>query len=204
MAAHRGIAPICLADPKPGDFCCTPAGGDLGTAILIAQRLAGNHHPEYEHAEVYVGQADAKAPHGYTYSAYPDNGTPGGRTGKRPLAGPARTMPGFIWSSGIIELSDQQRSGVVSWCEEHADVQYSWEDYGALVLSHLHIVPPGLRDYIASTKRMICSYYADSAMLYGAGVHLFSDGRWPGDVTPGDLADMLIVAAHLQSLTPQE
>ena len=203
MARHAGAKPVCLADPKPGDFCCTPAGGELGKAILVAQRLAGNHNPQYEHAEVYVGQADARGPHGYTYSAYPDNDDPA-KTGKRPLAGPARTMPGFIWSSGIIELSDMQRDGVLAWCATHDDVKYSWEDYGAIFLKHMHILAPGLKTYIADTHRMICSYYTDTAMRDGAGVHLFNDGRWPGEVCPGDLADMLMVAAHLQAFRPQE
>lgn len=204
MGLHRAsVAPVCLAPPKPGDFCCTPAGGDLGKAILVAQRLAGNHHPEYEHAEVFVGQADARGPYGYTYSAYPDNGTPG-KSGKRALPASPERMPGYIWSSGIINLTEEQRMGVVSWCVTHPDVQYSWEDYGALVMHHLHVPSPGLRDYIVSTRRMICSYYTDTAMCDGADVHLFQDGRWPGDVTPGDLADMLITAAHIQSLTPQE
>jgi hypothetical protein len=33
---------------------------------------------------------------------------------------------------------------------------------------------------------MICSQLADTAAAEG-GWHLFEDGRWPGDVTPGDL-----------------
>jgi hypothetical protein len=39
---------------------------------------------------------------------------------------------------------------------------------------------------------MICSQLVDEAYLR-AGVHLFDDGRDPGDVTPGDL---LYVIAH--------
>jgi hypothetical protein len=33
---------------------------------------------------------------------------------------------------------------------------------------------------------MICSQLVDQC-YQDAGVHLFADGRWPGDVTPADL-----------------
>lgn len=203
-ARHGGAAPVALADPQPGDLCCIPAGGWMGTGIEVGQFLAGDRFQKYEHAEVYIGQPGVKAPFGYTCSAYPSNGKLGAQTGKRPLPCPPKLLPGSIWSSGIIELSPRQRGGIIDWCLARPDVQYSWLDYEAIALKRLGIRPPGLKEYIASTGRMICSFYCDAAFLYGGGVHLFNDGRWPGEVTPGDLADMLQVAAHLSSLTPQQ
>jgi hypothetical protein len=190
-------APIALAEPQPGDFCCIPVAGQFGLVIEAGEFLAetlervrGAKLQPYDHAEVYVGQADEHGPHGYTYSAYPNNGQPG-ITGKRALPGPAALLPGSLWSSGIIKLTGAQRSGIIGWCAEHPCVSYSWPDYGAIALRALRIPAPGLRAYIASTDSMICSYYTDAAWNRGGGVHLFDDGRWEGFVTPGDLAVLL-------------
>jgi hypothetical protein len=43
---------------------------------------------------------------------------------------------------------------------------------------------------VMDDSRLICSQLVDLACL-GAGVHLFSDGRLPGQVTPGDLLEVL-------------
>ena len=187
--------PICLAEPQPGDFTCIPVAGGMGFGIELSQWLAGDAMQPYDHAEVYAGQADKDGPHGYTYSAYPHSK---GRTGKRPLPCPPAELPGSLWSSGILELTQAQREGIVAWCEARPDVGYSFLDYDALALHMLHIPMPGLQSYIASTGHLICSQYVDSAWLSGPllkgapSYHLFTDGRWPGFVKPGDLAGMLL------------
>lgn len=63
---------------------------------------------------------------------------------------------------------------------------YSVADYFALAAHRLHIPAPHLKRYVRSSGHMICSQLADAAAAEG-GWHLFEDGRWPGDVTPGDL-----------------
>jgi hypothetical protein len=190
-------APICLAEPLPGDFCCIPVSGQLGTGIEAGEFLAetlegvrGAKLQAYDHAEVYVGQADRGGPHGYTYSAYPDNGKPG-KTGRRPLPCPPAQLPGSIWSSGIIRLTAAQRSGIIGWCAAHPCVSYSWPDYGAIALRALGIKAGWLRDYIEGSGSLICSQFVDSAYNRGGNVHLYADGRWEGFVTPGDLAVLL-------------
>ncbi len=45
-------------------------------------------------------------------------------------------------------------------------------------------------DYVASSKHMICSQLVDFVYMQ-SGIHLFNDGRWPGYVTPADLASLL-------------
>jgi hypothetical protein len=192
-------APVCLAPPQPGDFCCVPVAGLGGATIeageYLAERLQGQPAAlrAYDHAQVYVGQPDRTGPgmHGYTYSAYPDNGK-NGKTGLRPLPCPPEQLPGAIWSSGIIEMDPGQRAGIVAWCAAHPDVPYSWPDYGAIALHALHVPAPGLKAYIAGSSSMICSQYTDAAYNYGGGVHLFDDNRWPGYVTPADLAGLLL------------
>ena len=172
-----------------------PVPGGFGTGIEIGQFLAGDRFQPYDHAEIYIGQPDKDGPNGYTCSAYPNNTDPG-CTGRHVLPYPPAKLPGSIWSSGIITLTPAQRAGILGWCEAHPRVPYSWADYGALALHALHIPAPGLKAYIASTASMICSQYTDAA--YAAnGVHLFSDQRWSGYVTPGDLADLLQAKARL-------
>lgn len=51
-----------------------------------------------------------------------------------------------------------------------------------------------LREYVNRTGHLICSALVDRAYLT-AGIHLFDDGRFPGDVTPQDLADYADPAA---------
>lgn len=202
MSTDTVLSPICLSPPQPGDFLCVPTPGLGGTVIEVGEYLAERlqHQPAallaYDHAELYVGQADKANPDGYTCSAYPSNDF-GGLTGRRPLPCPPAQVPGAIWSSGIIELTQEQRNGIVAWCELHPDVSYSWPDYGAIALHALHVPAPGLKTYIGGSGSYICSQYVDSALRFGGGVHLFADGRWPGYVTPADLAALLLAEAHL-------
>lgn len=139
----------------------------------------------YEHAEVYIGMPDAAGPYGYTCSTYPN------RKGKRPLPCPPDQVPGAIWSSGVIPLTPAQRTGIVSWCLAHTDVPYSSLDYVALVAHTLGVNAAWLKDYIAHLGHMICSYYTDTSYSVN-GVQLFNDKRWPGYVTPLDLASLLV------------
>ena len=201
MSKDQVLEPVCLAVPQPGDFVCIPVAGGFGTAIEAGQYLAEKlqrqpaHLLAYDHAEIYVGQPDKAGPCGYTCSAYPDNGSADGRTGKRPLPCPPEKLPGSIWSSGTIPLTQSQRTAIVAWCEMRPSVSYSWPDYGAIAAHALHLPVPGLRDYIAGSASMICSQYSDSAYA-DTGVHLFSDNRWPGYCTPGDLAGLLLAKAR--------
>jgi len=177
--------PAALTAPQPGDFCCVPISGRVGWAIELGQFLAGDTFQPYDHAEVFVGQADTAGPHGYTVSAYPD------RRGRRPLPCDPAVLPGSLWSSGILPLTDAQRQGILAWCMSHTEVTYSFLDYLALELHTLHIPAPGLRGRIETSAHLICSQYVDTAWGRGGGVQLFDDGRWPGYVKPGDLAMLL-------------
>jgi len=65
-------------------------------------------------------------------------------------------------------------------------IPYSFLDYQSLVLHRLHIPAPGLRTYIKNTAHEICSQLSDD-FCARLGYHVFTDGRWAGDVTPGCL-----------------
>lgn len=209
MGSHAGKtrlatrAPVCLAQPQPGDFNCVPIAGGVGLGIEFGSWLAGDQLEPYDHAEVFIGEADRSGPYGYTVSAYPDNGK-NGRTGKRALPCAPQLLPGSIWSSGLIDLSFTQRANIIDWCLAHQNVKYSALDYAAIAMHTFHLDVPGLKSYIRSTDRMICSYYVDAAYNLGGSVHLFEDGRWEGYVKPGDLADLLETEVHLASMREEK
>jgi cell wall-associated NlpC family hydrolase len=167
-----------LIIPQPGDFDCVPMGGDAGKAIRVAEWLDGSGFGNYEHAEIKVNATQ-------TMAAYP-----GGAA--------LQTIPaeqwqgGWLWSTGIIALTAEQRAKIVSTAMSLEGTPYSAADYFALVAHRLHV--PGsqfLKGYVASSKHMICSQLVDYCYMM-AGVHLFNDGRWPGYVTPADLANVLL------------
>jgi hypothetical protein len=169
----------------PGDFACCPISGDAGKLVSLGEWLNGDGFSHSDHAEVYVGLADASGRFGYTMGAYP---------------GGARLVPlresqledgnGFLWSTGKISLTADQRNMIVLNAMACKGIPYSAADYLALAAHRLHVPVPGLRDYIADSGHMICSQLVDWCYMR-AGVHLFADGRWAGYVTPADLANLL-------------
>lgn len=204
------------AIPQPGDFCCVPVSGPVGRLIRAGERLNGSKFSEYQHAEIFMGRMlPASAvissglvtgvpgggtrpddlitrPHGWTFSAYP------GGARLTELACPPEELPGALWSSGSITLTQLQRDLICAAALRQTGTPYSWLDYWALALHRWHINDPALQRYIASTQSMICSQLVDWA--WGeAGVHLFTDGRWPGYVTPADLA--AVIESRRQSST---
>jgi hypothetical protein len=95
-----------------------------------------------------------------------------------------------VWSSDVIRLTDWERQVIVSTGYSLVGTPYSFLDYGSIGLATFGIRPRFVRDFVANSDHMICSQLVDFAYDM-AGVHLFSDGRIPGDVTPGDLYHLL-------------
>lgn len=96
------------------------------------------------------------------------------------------------WSSGLVAWPDPDAGvRIANTAVDCIGTKYAWLDYAALTAHDLRIPAPGLRDFIASTHTMICSQYVDYCCL-NAGVHLFSDNRWAGYVTPSDLGALLV------------
>jgi hypothetical protein len=157
----------------------------VGKIIRFGEWLNGDGFRNYEHAEIFVGGATKTAPYGYTFSAYP-----GGATIK-PLPRPAAALEGALWSSGHIDLTAEQRASILAWCVKLRDTPYSGLDYFELAAHRLHLPVPGLKDAIQDSHHMICSQITDYIYMQ-AGKHLFDDGRWAGDVTPADLANLIL------------
>lgn len=185
---------------EPGDFAIVPIAGNVGAGIEFGQWLLALLHGwprakvrqmrPYDHAEIYIGQPDEDGPHGYTIGAYPGNDKPG-HSGRRALPCPPEQLPGALWSSGLIPLTQPQRDGIVAWAVAHEHTPYSVIGYLAIAAHGLRLPVPGLRDYISSHGHMLCSQLVDAD--YAAnGVHLYDDGRWPGYVDPLMLADLLL------------
>jgi cell wall-associated NlpC family hydrolase len=159
------------ANAKPGDFVLAHIDGDVGKLIQFGQWLNGDGFGDYEHAFVYLGQS-------MCVEAEPG----GARIGN--ADGYAKTY----WSSGIIDLTSDQRFQIVQAAHKYVGTPYSAADYFALAARRLHIPAPGLKAYVASSGHMICSQlvakcYAD------AGFPLYDE--WTGYVTPGDLWQLL-------------
>ncbi|WP_371497991.1 hypothetical protein [Kitasatospora sp. NBC_00374] len=145
--------------------------------IRIGQWLNGDGFADYEHAFVLVdgGRLVEAQPGGaelLPLTAYQD----------RPI----------LWSTGLVPLSGEQRRAIVAAAHGYLGVPYSFADFAALAAHRFHLpVGPLLKGYVASTKHMICSQLVDQC-YQDAGVRLFADGRWPGYVTPADLANRLL------------
>lgn len=176
-----------LTQPKPGDYIVLPISGESGRLISIGEWLNGDGFANYDHAEIYVGLADSKCPYGYTMGAYPHGAN------LRPLPSAAGTQEGWLWSSGVIPLTGEQRQKIVNSALACKGIPYSSADYFELAAHRLKIPAPGLKRAISDSGHMICSQLVDHCYLRG-GVHLFKDNRWPGYVTPADLANLILAA----------
>jgi hypothetical protein len=187
---------------QPGDFCCVPVSGQGGRLIRVGEWLNGNAFSQYQHAELYVGTSDEvlaycsppyniritipqPAQFGWVMSAAP------GGAKLRPLPCQPAEMPGALWSSGAIALTASQRTDIVTAALSFQGVPYAWDDYFALALHRFGISDPALMRKIATTKSLICSQLVDESYRQG-GIQLFNNKRWPGYVTPADLAAVIM------------
>ena len=177
------------ANAKPGDFFLVSFDGKNpnisdpeswiknGGAIRIGQYLDGAGFGQYEHAAMYLGNNKiVEASNSGTVITdyhYENNDT--------------------LWSSGIINPTDAQRLEMVKAGTGYEGTPYSWPDYAAIAAHHLHLLPAtsALKNYVATSKHMICSQLVDQ-IYQDANYQLFDDKRWPGYVTPGDLWKLLV------------
>jgi hypothetical protein len=160
--------------PQPGDIGLTTVQGPFGALIRFGQWLNGSGFAAFEHAFVVL---------------------PGDRLIEAQPGGARVGMLSEYDGRHVVYLSPPpglvvDRRAVCDAAERYAGVGYGWLDYLVLAAHRFHLPVPGLRRYIASTRRMICSQLADQA-YQDAGVPLFADGRWPGYVTPADLFNRL-------------
>jgi len=160
--------------PQPGDMATCIVPGPVSPLIRLGEWANGDGFRPAGHAFIYIGHGDIVG------------ANPGGARQNR-LA-----TTGYIditWSAPAIQPTAAQRSDMVHHALALIGTPYSALDYLALSTHRLHLPAPGLRAYVASTRHLICSQLVD-AVACAAGVHLFTDGRWPGYVTPAELYNL--------------
>lgn len=157
-------------EPRAGDFGVVHVSGEGGKLIRAGQWLNGSGYRDYEHAFMYVGR-------GEVIEAQPSGARIDQLTTQR-----------VLWSH--YNLTMAQRLSLVRIADSLVGTPYSWPDYFALAARRFRVPVPGLHKYIADSGHMICSQLVDYC-YQKAGIQLFNDGRWPGDVTPADLANLI-------------
>lgn len=161
--------------PQPGTFFLARIGGLLGLLVSLGQWIVGDAS-RYSHAGIVL-----------------DDGTvleamPGGARitplqvvlARRPLA--------FSWA---VPLTDAQRADVVAGARTLEGARYGFTAYLHLALCRVGIRWGWLIGRLQRDHRFICSQLVDHVYAQ-AGLHLFTDDRAHFEVTPGDLANVLI------------
>lgn len=152
--------------PRLGDIGLVTIKGDVGLLIRLGQWLNGDGFENYEHVLVYVGDGDVV------------QAEPGGAQRVR--------MPYKANEVEWISCPPEHGPAVAQAAIGLVGTPYSWLDYFSLAALRLHIRFKALRNYVASTRHMICSQLAVVAAAAGGWV-VFPDKRLAQDVTPGDL-----------------
>lgn len=159
--------------PLPGDFGVVKTHGGKLLDRLAAEAICWGTNSPVDHAFVYVG---------------------GGRIVEAVRHVRYNTVdayPGAIWSTGSVALTDAQRDTIFTAAETFVGLPYNILDIAAIALAqnrlgHLVDGDEWWVKRLSDPTHLICSQLVDQAYLQ-AGIHLFSDGRLPGLVSPGDL-----------------
>ena len=160
--------------PLPGDIGLVRIPGIVGWFIALGQLILGDAS-RFTHAFIVVDdhRAFSAQPKGAGYDNLQSYIAHGAAFGRH------------------IPLTPEERVRIVMAATSLLGTKYSFLDYFALALHRFHIRPKFVERYVTDSGHMICSQLVDRVYLK-AGIHLFSDGRLSQDVTPGDLANVLI------------
>ena len=175
-----------LPAPRPGDFGFATIPGGLGGWVNLGQAVL---HDSCRFTHVFVVVYPVGHP-GFRDGLIQE-AMPGGMC-VRPLAD--RIAPGYAYAP--MDLTEGQRDRVPEVArtfmpdlgDDARGPGYSFGTYLALGLAQYRATrwsTPGLKRLIDKHGRLICSQHADE-FARRLGLHLFTDGRWRGDVTPGD------------------
>ena len=181
-----------MTDYKPGSFFLAHITGPVGYGIALGQALAGSasrwtHAGLILDADGTILEAEpggARIANLREYEGRPllISDAPVQREVQRYTARRRSAISGPPeWFDAIC------RGHVVTEARKLVGVPYSPLDYVALAALHLHLPSTWIRKRVESSGHMICSQLVDAVYLR-VGIHLFDDGRLPGDVMPADLA----------------
>ena len=96
----------------------------------------------------------------------------------------------------IERLAPKRSAAIAEEAEKLLGARYGWLDLLAVAWACRNdptgpiVKPNRWQRRLMRDDRLICSQLVDLACLR-AGVHLFTDGRMPGSVTPGDISEVL-------------
>ncbi len=159
--------------PEPGEFFVVRTEGWAGRLIRVGTDSDVNH------AGIYLGK-------GLTLEAQPGGAIYGHITQGQ--------MDAALWSgmNPTWRLSRIEGEAVCTQAKTHHGDPYSWLDIACIsltILTRSHI-PSVVSARLDNPHRNICSQLVDR-VYEEAGVHLFTDGRPHGAVSPGDLRDLI-------------
>lgn len=160
--------PAHLAALRPGDFLLVQRRGPISAAIRLVTRSEVSHA-----AIVYRGAGGAP----FVLEALRAGATV---TPLRQFAG-VKTV-----GTGRLPLSDEQRAQVRDAADDLRGTKYGFLDLLSVGLMQYGIFWGWVRRRAQRQDRLICSQLVDE-LLRRVGFQVYDDGRWPGDVTPGDL-----------------
>jgi hypothetical protein len=162
-----------MTEPQAGDFGLTSIKGGVGFLIRLGQWLNGDGFFDYEHAFIYLGNGKIM------------EAEPGGACISDISEYDGRPI---MWSTGLIPLTDAQRSTIVGNAINQAGTPYSFLDYLAIGLYRVGIRHPGIANRVEKSKHLICSQLV--AVDYDNALSPIGD--WPPYlVTPGKLREYL-------------
>ena len=154
---------------RPGDFAVVATRSRIGWLIRLVTRSP------YNHAFVYLGGGrivEAESPGAVISPLVDYDGRP------------------VLWSN--LTLTDTQRAAIVTQARAVVGIPYSWVDDACIALTAIFgvHVPRWVRRRLASTRHLMCSQLVD-VCYQAAGIDLVPSKPLPGDVSPGDLADVI-------------
>jgi cell wall-associated NlpC family hydrolase len=131
-----------VAELLPGDVGLVSINGTVGKLIRLGQWLNGDGFSNYEHAFIYIGNGEIV------------EAQPGGaiRTNLSKYDGRE-----ILWSSGLIDLTAQQRVTIVTLATNQIGTPYSFLDYFAIFTKRLHLPLPWISARVLNSKHLICS-----------------------------------------------
>lgn len=159
---------------KPGTIGLTRIKGPVGWMVWLMQAINGDLS-KWTHAFITINGHEV-------FEAQP------GGARITPLSAYAdREVAWLTW-----DIPDETRNKIAASAFSMRGIGYNWTTYFYLSAYRLRlpITTAILKKRVSNDRRLICSQAVDH--LYRIhGVHLFTDGRLPYDVTPGDLARLL-------------
>lgn len=165
---------VSLWGIRPGTIMLTQIGGIVGKIVWLLQAINGDLS-RWTHVAVVLDDLTV-------FEAQP------GGAVISPLSDYGHANVAFVpW-----EMDDETREAIVATAKSLAGTGYSWDTY--IMLAAYRLGLPFLsrlfRKRVQDSRFFICSQAADHIYRLN-GQYLFTDGRMPYDVTPGDFRFLL-------------